>query len=177
MNLQELNTVVNKCRPRLVSYLHDHLKDRELSADFVHDVFLKAVEALNEGKSIANLESYLFIMVRNKLIDYWRKASVDRELRETYWQRIQDDISMEPIAGIEIDLAFLRNEISKSLTHQQRIIFELHSQSGLSVDEIASQLSITKSTAKQHLILARKKVKEYVDKYGVYMLGLIFIRL
>ncbi len=177
MNTLEFNLVVSRTRPRLVAYLTDHIKDEELANDLVQDIFLKAIETVNEGKHIANMESYLFIMTRNRLIDYWRKAAVDRQLREAYWEKIQAHNLSEPVGGTEMDLDFFQNSISRSLTSQQRIIYEMYSQQGLSVEEIAIELGITKSTAKQHLILVRKKAREYIDRYGLYILGFISFRM
>ncbi len=59
-------------RERLHSYLRGRLADPSQADDLLHDVFVKALSALQAGRRIDNLGAWLFTTTRTTLADFYR---------------------------------------------------------------------------------------------------------
>ena len=66
-------------------------------------------------------------------------------------------------------------QLEGQLTDQQRTIFFLNRREGLSYSEISEQLNISRSTVKNHMILALKTIREYMDKNYDKLIGILVL--
>lgn len=51
-----------------------------------------------------------------------------------------------------------------TLPEKQRVVFKLRVITGLSADEIAEQLKISRETVNWHLKMARKNIRNFIDE-------------
>ncbi len=61
--------------------------DREISKDMVQDTFVKTFEYLQKGEEVNNLKSFLYQVLRNIVIDYYRKKksfSLDEQMENGF---------------------------------------------------------------------------------------------
>jgi RNA polymerase sigma-70 factor (ECF subfamily) len=56
------------------------------------------------------------------------------------------------------------------LSEQKQLIFKLSRTEGYSIDEIAKQLGISKSTVKNHIVEILKHIKSYLGSHSKTML-------
>ena len=75
--------------------------DRELLKDCIHDVFVKIYHKRNDLCNVANIKSYLFVSLKNKLYDELRKKSfvVEKEVEEHF-----------PVATENVEADYLMQE-------------------------------------------------------------------
>src|SRR5690606_40766452 len=126
--------------------------------DLLQDIFLKLSETENPEKSIDNPASYLFVIARNMVIDYWRKAAVSERIQKEFWKNMQEDRHVLDYPALQYDKKILFNEIIPLLTDQQKTIFLLNRDEGFTYNEIAEQLNLSKSTVKNHMEIGRAHV-------------------
>lgn len=128
-------------------------KSHQQSADIVQEVFLKLWEHRAELANIRNVEAWLSRVVRNKLIDFLRKASADERLKSSLWKEIHyTQTADEELEAKEADS--LMHKAVEELPDQRKLVFRLNRETGLSYQEIADELSISKHTVKNQLSLA-----------------------
>ncbi len=140
-----------------LSSLRDEEVARDLVADsfeylFTHHADLKESEACN----------YLFVIVRNRCSDYFRKQAVHKRYSEyvSYTAEKMEDMQWgehdEKVEHIQ--------RLMKDLTPRTQQILEAHYMKGKKYAEIASELGISESAVKKHIMQAlgyfRKNVKE-----------------
>ncbi|MBL1408256.1 RNA polymerase sigma factor [Sphingobacterium faecale] len=143
-------------------------KDQHIARDIVHDVFLKLWETRDQFEKIKSMESFLFILTRNKVMDYLRKASADVRLKETIWHSMQQ-ISAEPIHPVE-DKEF-RSELQQAidmLPPQRKIIYLMRDE-GYNYKEIANELQISHHTVKNQLSAALKSIRKLLKNFQVLL--------
>src|SRR5690606_5109639 len=112
-----------------------------------------------KSAEIHNLKSYLFTTAKNHIINYWKSAAVSQVLKEQYWNDIKGNPEHQSEPCIDLDREVIFGQLEGQLTDQQRTIFFLNRREGLSYSEISEQLNISRSTVKNHMILALKTIQ------------------
>lgn len=80
-NIQELNPKewVKKYSSYLVNYAFYRVNDKDLAEDLVQDTFLSALKAIQTFKGAASEKTWLTAILKNKIIDHYKKASTQKE--------------------------------------------------------------------------------------------------
>lgn len=139
--------------------------DQEDARELVQQVFIKLWENKKNIDPGLPLDPYLFVISRNCCFDFLKRAARDRELKEQLLQ-------MNSIRCNETENKILLNEyealVNKAilqLPEKRREVFNCRLD-GMSYDEIAIQLNISKNTVKTHLLKSYRFVKEYVKVFA-----------
>jgi RNA polymerase sigma-70 factor, ECF subfamily len=123
---------------------------RDVAEDLVAEAFLELHKHFARIH-VEELPAWLFVVVRNKARDHWRREKVrDRHAR---WLASRPSPAAPPPAGP----LWLRSD---RLTPVQRVCLELHYAWGYTVDEIARRLGLTSGQVKGHLQRARQQLRE-----------------
>ncbi len=177
---QAFQTLFRLHRDRLFAFAVRFTKSAAAAEDIIQDVFLKLWEQPDLLEKAENPPAYIFILVRNKTLDYLRKISNDQRLQQEVWlfiahaQRQAED-TFEKVDAKETEQ--LINEAVQQLPPQQQKIFILSRTKGLSHEQIAEQLGISKNTVKNHLIAALGTIRKYLNKrhaVDIYFLIMAF---
>jgi RNA polymerase sigma-70 factor (ECF subfamily) len=139
-------------------------KSNEAASDIIQDVFMKLWEIRDRMNDIQNMESWLYRVTENKVIDSLRKAASDRRLREKIWsglQQIVDDTEPE-LASREYE-QIIRKAI-EGLPTQRKLIYRMNKEKGLSYQQIADELNISRHTVKNQLFTAVQSVKRFLTR-------------
>jgi RNA polymerase sigma-70 factor (family 1) len=154
--------IFERFRSRLLSYLIRVTKSPEEAKELTQEIFLKLW--INR-ESLAGIESpqhYIFVMARNKAVDYLRKAANDSRMRQNLWKFISEYRNSTEEQVFANDSAQLINEAIYKLSLQKQAIFRLSRVEGLTHDQIAVQLNISKNTVKNHIVASVKFIKNYL---------------
>jgi len=147
----------------LVNYAYSRTKDMELSREIVQNVFVKFWKN-NENIEIKNsMKSYLYSMVRNNIIDHYRK-----EDRITSMEDIPGNIAyyIEEAEMSEDKVYEFRYNLKKALAtlkDKRRKIFELSKFEGLTYSEIAQYLKVSERTVEDNIAKALKEIRQYFN--------------
>ena len=123
---------------------------RDVAEDLTADAFLELHRHF-AAIHLAELPAWLFVVVRNRARDHWRRERVrDRHAR---WLASSPPPPVRPPSGP----VWLRDE---RLTPVQRVCLELHYAWGYTVEEIATRLGLTPGQVKGHMQRARQHLRE-----------------
>lgn len=155
--------IFERYKSRLISYLTIFTKSREEARELTQEIFLK-VWLTREGLTeIESPQGYLFSMAKNKALDYLRKASRDSRMRAGIWRSIAQHQHTTEEQVFSNDSARRINEAIFKLSRKQQAVFRLSRMEGLTHDEIAVQLSISKNTVKSHMVASLKFIRNYLS--------------
>ena len=118
-------------------------------------------------------QNYIYTMARNRTFDLLAKIGRDKKLIEHIWANISqsDELTKEILDAKESQQ--LINEAVAGLSKTKQQIFELSRQKGLSHDEIAALLGLSKQTIKNQLSESLKQIKHYLEQHS-NLLAIIF---
>ena len=164
--------LVREYYSRLYSLACGITLDREESRDILQEVFLKVCSHIKgfEGKS--SLFTWLRRITVNESLNWLRRAK--RRFKWKHQPLETDEAEGGPGLVSENsgpEAMYQKKELEKSLnkglnslSEEARTIFALRELEGLSYDEIAAQLNISKGTVSSRLFNARQKLKEYLER-------------
>jgi len=126
---------------------------RDVAEDLTAEAFLELHKHFERIRT-DELPAWLFVVVRNRARDFWRREKVrDRHAR---WVASRPEPSAPPPAGP----MWLRSE---RLSPVQRVCLELHYAWGYTTEEAAERLGLTAGQVKGHLQRARQLLRD-LDK-------------
>ncbi|MGE6219403.1 RNA polymerase sigma factor [Nubsella zeaxanthinifaciens] len=160
--------------PKVYAFAYSFLKDQLQSEEIVQETFLSLWE--NRGKFDADkvLEPYLFTIAKRQILDQLRKVISTKKLRENLLTSIITQHNDTENQVIFADMLSFANKAINELPKQQQLVFRLSRMEGLSYDEIADRLGLSKNTVKNHLIVAAKKLKTCFDNQEIIFLLCLF---
>lgn len=167
---QAFAVIFNKYWPTVYSAALVIAKSPVLAEDISQEVFTRLWEAKEKARHIENVKAFLFITARNLIINRLSRQKVEDAYR-TY----QLHHSAGGSVGEEERLDYqqleqrLRSAIRRLPPKQQRA-FLLSREQGLTYDQIAQQMQISKDTVKEHIIKALASLRKSLREHDVLVL-------
>ena len=162
-------------KERLYAFAVGYLKAAEDAQELVQEVFVKVWENRETLDETRSFNSYLFTISKNTILNYFRKKANE----QSYIDYIKKNTSLT-YNKTEEDLAYEElmekaNRVIELLPARQKEIYRLSREQGLSNEEIARQLKISKKTVENQVTLALKFLRERLGNGKLY--ALLFISL
>lgn len=152
--------------PRLRFFLSGILADDHEAENIAQDIFCRIWQNRSKAADIRDFNAYLFRMAKNAALNYIERNNLHNHFVEISVQKGLSRYSEEA------DEVLILNEIQQAIDSaiekmppQRRDIFRMSRIEGLSNDEIARLLMISKRTVETHISAAlsdlRKGTKDY----------------
>jgi RNA polymerase sigma-70 factor (ECF subfamily) len=164
--------LMNYYYKNLCGYANLFTKDPSKSEDIVQNVFVKLWVYRKKIDSNIPIKRYLHKSVYNEFIDQYRKNKSVVTLEEKHLKAINtiiDDNSFD----IEKLMTRVNDEIEK-LPEKCKKVFILNKKEGLTHDEIAEYLQISKKTVEGHITRAFKILNQKLGKKIKSILIILF---
>lgn len=147
------------------NFLHTLTRSRETAREITQEIFMNVWikrERIDSSKSIKN---YLYRIARNAAINHFNQQKV----KEKY-ERYATPISEEDIYGSDKLLIAKETEILieiavNRMPKLRKRVFEMSRYDGLTNEEIAERLGMTRDSVASHLYLATKDIKEVISLF------------
>ncbi|MDP9080210.1 MAG: RNA polymerase sigma-70 factor [Bacteroidota bacterium] len=138
---------------------------RESAEEIVHDVLINLWKKRNDFTGIENLNTYLYVSVKNLSLNYLRDQAKHNHVDI---ESVYDEcnfISIDPESLlITKERAENLNALINNLPVRCKMIFNLIKIDGLKYKEVASLLNISAKTVENQLSIAIKKIAEAVKR-------------
>ena len=149
-------------KDQLYRYFLRQCGSRAQSEELYQDVWLRVINARESYQPKAKFSTWLYRIAHNVLVDYWRKPQL--EMDELEVDDIPQQAVNEPtlILGGQEKIQAYRAQL-QALPEEQREVFILKEETGLSLAEIAQTTGDSFETVKSRLRYAVKKLKQALD--------------
>jgi len=150
-----LESVWDQFSDRLRSFIRARVADEAAVEDILQDVFVRIHAKVGTLQDLGKLESWLYQITRNVIIDYYRSRRPTEQLPETLGS--SEEVYEEALVT---RLASDVREMVEALPEPYREALVLTSYEGLSQKELAKRLGLSYSGAKSRVQRARERVKD-----------------
>lgn len=153
--------------PPLLSYVTAIIHAESWAEDLVQNLFTKLWNNREALAAIDNPASYLFRMAANAALDFMRHNQVEVKAQYIISRDAQKVQAAD--SSIKSDFHFyagLLQTVFHELPAQQQKVFSLRFEQGLSYEEIADKLNLSRNTVRNHLAAAVKTVRQYLVDHG-----------
>ena len=151
-----------------------YLKSASLAEEVVQDVFIKLWFQKETLTGIDYFSTWLQTLARNHIIDFMRKLDV-RSAADRQWA--YNAGQEENTTDHKIRNAQYEQLVEKALgelSDQQRAVYKLAKEQGLTYDQIGEVLSLSPLTVKTHMQRALRSIRDFLKRHGeVYLLLLL----
>ncbi|QEC41530.1 RNA polymerase sigma-70 factor [Pseudobacter ginsenosidimutans] len=147
---------------RLYAFAISWLKSGILAEDVVQDIFLKLWIRRAELSAIKNADNYLFILCRNAVLNLMEKNAVRQKSGNEIASALESPLLPDAVLQLK-ELKTTINQLVEKLPTQQRLVYKMSREEGLTHDEIAQRLGILKETVKNHMVRALNTLRKNAD--------------
>ncbi len=159
-----LNSLMDRWRKPIISYLYRSIGDYETAADLAQEVFVRVYRSRRKYRPSGGATSYLFTIAANLARNHfrWSKRHPEAELTDAVTYRLQSESTeSDPLAKIERGEAGTEvREAVQRLPEKLRTPVILFHFNELPQSEIAKILSCSEKTVETRLYRARKLMRE-----------------
>lgn len=166
LNEEAFMLIYERYSQKMLRYFYRMLnQDEELAQDFVQDLFLKLIEKADRFNPKQKFSTWLFTLAANMCKNEYRKRMVrDKFKIETSYKASMVDSVIET----KIDMQAFNQELIlalEELSPDQKNVFILRYQEGLSLQEISEISHCAQGTVKSRIYYGLKKL---ATKLAIY---------
>jgi RNA polymerase sigma-70 factor (family 1) len=133
--------------------------------ELTQDVFVRVWEKRSHLEGVESFKDYLFFITRNVVFNYLRALKVQQKIKELNGGMGSDGYELEN------QLLFkqyyrIALEAMEQLPPGRRKVLKMSIDDGLTLDEIAAELKISRAGVKKQLYAATAYVRKYLHEHG-----------
>lgn len=163
-DVSAFETLYHRHNDALYRYLLRKCRNPAAAEDIFQEVWSKIIKARDNYRPTAKFTTFLYHVAHNCFIDYLRRNKRHSNTADIEPDS-QPDSGDQPDDLAEKSLARRRLEAAlNELPDEQRDVFLLHEEAGLSLDQIASITDSKRETAKSRLRYAIRKLRTAIDE-------------
>ncbi len=162
-DLASFRTLYERHKAGLYRYLQRTLRSREAANDVFQEVWSKVIASRVNYEPRAQFNTFLYRIAHNCAMDHFRRSAQQRESQMRDIDQFAEEIpSRQPRPDEAVSHAEVQGHLRRAidaLPVEQRDVFVLYEESGLSVEDIGRITGVAMETAKSRLRYAIGKLR------------------
>ena len=150
------------------------LKTPAVAEEIVQDVLMAVWTKQSKFATVDDPEAYVFTITYNRIYNQLKKTANEHKLVSELIYILQND----QYSGDDIILASetkaIVDEAIEKLPPQRKLIFQLSRQQGLTHEQIASQLNLSRNTVRNQITEALQQIRIHLGKTAIVIVTLLW---
>lgn len=175
-NNEAFETLLNRYKQRIYSFIYSKIKDRELADDVFQDTFIKVIKTLKKGtyKDEGRFLSWVMRIAHNLIVDHFRRKqrmpmyeSHDSD-KDVFYRVSEPTQNIEDLlinTQIKEDLNILINELPKN----QLEVLHMRLYQDMSFKEIAERTNVSINTSLGRMRYGLINLRKLIDERNLTM--------
>ena len=167
-NVDAFTVLYQRNKSAVFRYFLRQTRNNSAAEELSQDVWANLIRARQVYKADAKFTTYLFQIAHNKLVDFYRRTSNRTHENPEYAEDCGPPDGPQHHPDKQAESAQIRQRILtlvQSLPQDQREVFILKEDVGLSVEQIAQITAVNAETAKSRLRYAMTKIREGLKEF------------
>jgi RNA polymerase sigma-70 factor, ECF subfamily len=164
--------IVLRYQQPVINSIGRMVRERELALDFSQEIFLKVYASLGSYRPQYKFSTWLFKIVSNYMIDYWRKKKLPTTSIDQSWDSAEDGMRIQLAddamsVGRQYELKEMRGRIEAALDRLPpafRELFVWRHVNGLSYEEMAEIKKLPLGTVKNRVFQAKEMLRRLLEE-------------
>jgi RNA polymerase sigma-70 factor (ECF subfamily) len=156
--------------PGLVTFVSQIISDHDEAEEIVQDFFVNVWTARKNIQKSSSLKSYFFVSVKNRAFNYLKKEQIKEKTFSQLKELVEKDFLFQPDLFVESEIRQQITKAMEKLPTRTREVFMFSRFKGLSNNEIATQLDISKRTVETQISNALKIFRNELKEYKFLLL-------
>ncbi|PQA55643.1 MULTISPECIES: RNA polymerase sigma factor [Siphonobacter] len=154
----------DRYRPLLYRFVYSIVKSSDVTKDICQEVFLRIWEDRGRLPEISAFKSYLLTAGKNLSLNVLKKVLSEEKNLSSFVKTYEQTSSSVDDEWQTIEYQRFIQSVLATLPNQSRRVFELCRQQGLSYEEVAAELGVSRNIIKKHMVRSMKVLKIAVEK-------------
>lgn len=146
--------------PGLVVYASRIIDDKDEAEEIVQDFFVRLWKGRKEIRKSNTLKNYFFTSIKNRSLNHLKKEKTSEKVLQKLQGLVEKERFYQPDLFVESEIQTRIKRAFKKLQPRTNQIFTLSRFEGLTNDQIADQLNISKRTVETQISKALKILRE-----------------
>jgi RNA polymerase sigma-70 factor (ECF subfamily) len=144
--------------PALMRYLSKRLPRQEDAEEILNDIFFEVLDTLSLFQKKSSLDTWLFKIAHNKIVDFYRKKKIRSILlsQVPFLEIVAEEITQPEFEYEKKKVSEKIDVAMRSLSEKYREILTMKYIKRFSIKQIAAQLQLTMKAAESLLFRARQ---------------------
>ena len=157
MSIMTTERVWEEFHTPLQQFIRRRISDEEAAEDVLQDVFLKIHQHMDALKDVRKLESWIYQITRNAIIDAYRRRQHETTLEAAEALDLPEELPDDDLVS---ELLPCVRAMVRNLPELDRQALVLTEYQGLTQKELAQRLGLSFSGAKSRVQRAREKLRQ-----------------
>ncbi len=163
---QSFNVLYNLYVDQLHAFVFRFTKSSSLSDDVVQEVFIKIWEKRGQLDTEKSFKAYLYKIAKNQVLNLFARYTTEQNIQNEIHQGALHCANTTDDTLDFIETAKIIQEGISQLPPQQKRIFELCKNEGLTYEQAATELNLSSSTINSQMVNALRFLKNYMAAKG-----------
>ncbi len=153
--------------PRLKSYCKLFISENSNVEDLIQETFIALWDNKESVKTEKTIESYVFVILRNKCLNFLKKQKLDQLTFEPEYLKVEElqflyqlDFTQKEEKSLEEELVESLKVAIEELSDKRKQVFVLCKVEGKKQKEVAEELNISIKMVEKHISLAKQEIRE-----------------
>ena len=150
-------------KSRVYSFVVKFVHSKADAEEIVQDTFFTIWQKRHTLPNIEHPRNYIYTIVRNKTYNYLNQAAKNQKILSQLWANMQvENNDVEDLTNLKDSEMLIRKGLL-NLSEQKQQIFKMSREEGLSHDEIAVVVGLSKSRVKNIIVDVLKYLRHYLS--------------
>ncbi|EDM35374.1 RNA polymerase ECF-type sigma factor [Pedobacter sp. BAL39] len=160
------DTIYKRYTPVLIRFVYSKIKDDEDTKDIIQTVFAKLWDKRNDLNEDTAFQAYIFKLVKNKILDYFRHIKITQSYIERFQNYIDQSEDTADYRARHNNLhAVIEREVN-ALPPKMKRVYEMSRKGSMSRKEIAEALDLPEQTVNSQMKGALKILRDKLGLFG-----------
>jgi RNA polymerase sigma-70 factor (family 1) len=169
----------NRYADKVFRYVMRFVPAEAVAEELMQDVFMKVWNYRENLDPAQSFNNFLFRITKNHILNYLRDTQRDVALNKEYRLSLSSFHNAVEESLIHEEYIALANKAIALLPDKRRSIFIMSRLEGMSYEQIAQALDISKDTVRLQMIKSIKSIREYLRLHvdvpiGMVIFGLLY---
>ncbi|HAL54861.1 MULTISPECIES: RNA polymerase sigma factor [Sphingobacterium] len=164
-NYEAFEQIYDRYSPKLTGNLVRLLKDRDLAAECLQEIFVRLWEHRGSIDPEKSIKAYLFRISENMVYDIFRKVARDEKMRAHFISFTTEAYDHIEKALFDQEGRQLLHEAIDKLPPQRKRVYSMCKLEEKSYKEVADLLGISQAAVNDHVTKANAFLKDYFSSH------------